>query len=71
MDQFLEVHHIVYWADGGQTVEPNLLTTCWGHHELLHEGGWSVVGPAGPNITWIRPDGSPYKPRVRVVLDTS
>ena len=67
---FLECHHIVHYADGGPTELWNLLLVCWTHHTLVHEGGWSLHGEAGPHITWVRPDGSPFEPRVRVVLDT-
>jgi len=68
---FLECHHIIHVADQGPTELWNLQLVCWTHHTLLHEGGFSLGGEAGPNITWIRPDGSPLEPRVRVVLDTS
>lgn len=70
-NRYLECHHIVPWSKGGATDATNLLTTCWKHHKLLHEGGWSVGGVPGPNIGWLRPDGSPFEPRVRVTLDTS
>jgi hypothetical protein len=70
-DAYLEVHHIAPREDGGPTVLWNLLLVCWDHHEALHEGGWSVRGEAGRNMTWIRPDGTIYEPRVRVTLDTS
>jgi hypothetical protein len=71
MTAFIEVHHIVHYADGGPTSLPNLLTLCWRHHELVHEGHWSLSGEAGPKITWVRPDGTILEPRVRVTLDTS
>ena len=67
---FLECHHIVHYADGGPTELWNLLLVCWTHHALVHEGGWCLKGEAGPHITWVKPDGSPFEPRVRVVLDT-
>ncbi len=70
-DRYLECHHITHVRDGGPTDISNLQLVCWIHHELLHEGGWTLDGPAGPHITWIRPDGTPHEPRVRVVLDTS
>jgi len=70
-DRYLECHHVVPWSKGGPTDAGNLLTTCWTHHKLLHEGGWSVGGEPGPHVTWLRPDGSPFEPRVRVLLDTS
>jgi hypothetical protein len=70
-DAYLEVHHIIPREEGGPTVLCNLLLLCWDHHEDLHEGGWSVRGDAGPNMTWVRPDGTIYEPRVRITLDTS
>ena len=70
-DVHLECHHILPVAQGGPTVLDNLLLVCWTHHKLAHEGGWSLRGEAGPHITWVRPDGSAFEPRVRVVLDTS
>ncbi len=68
---YLECHHIIHRAQGGPNVASNLLLLCWTHHTLVHEGGWSLRGEAGPRVTWVRPDGTPFEPRVRVVLDTS
>lgn len=70
-EKYLECHHRIHWEDGGPTELWNLLLTCWTHHVLLHESGWSLRGETGPGITWVRPDGTPFEPRVRVVLDTS
>jgi hypothetical protein len=39
---FLESHHIVHWAHGGETNADNLVRFCGRHHRLLHEGGYSV-----------------------------
>jgi len=71
MTVFLECHHVVHYADGGPTALSNLLLLCWKHHELVHEHHWSLAGEAGPHVTWLRPDGSVFEPRVRVTLDTS
>lgn len=68
---YLECHHIVHVEDGGATTLDNLILVCLEHHKMLHEGGWSVEGQAGPNMTWIKPDGAPFEPRIRVSLDTS
>ncbi len=40
-------HHIVFWARGGPTRLPNLLSLCYFHHRLVHEGGWQVVKVGG------------------------
>ncbi len=37
-----DAHHIVRWADGGETKLSNLVLLCRRHHRLLHEGGFSV-----------------------------
>lgn len=58
-------------AHGGSNDVSNLQLVCWQHHKLIHEGGCSIRGKAGRHATWIRPDGSPFEPRVRVALDTS
>ncbi len=70
-NRYLECHHVVPVAENGPTVLSNLVTLCWNHHNLVHEHHWSLHGEAGPNITWIRPDGTIFEPRVRVTLDTS
>jgi hypothetical protein len=39
---YMDVHHILHWADGGTTDPTNLVLLCSYHHRLLHEGGFSV-----------------------------
>ena len=70
-DHYLECHHIIPWELGGPTVVENLLLLCWEHHTMVHKGGWGLEGDAGPHMTWIRPDGTVFEPRVRVTIDTS
>jgi hypothetical protein len=41
-DHFVDGHHIVHWADGGETKLSNLVLLCRHHHRLVHEGGFSV-----------------------------
>jgi hypothetical protein len=64
-DVFLQIHHIVHRAKGGSHEVSNLQLVCWTHHALIHEGGWSVRGPAGPGCTWVRPDGTTFGARMR------
>ncbi len=40
--RFVDVHHVVHWADGGETSVANGMTCCTAHHRLLHEGGYTV-----------------------------
>jgi hypothetical protein len=70
-DVYLQCHHIVHRIDGGSNEISNLQLVCWQHHKLIHEGGWSIAGEAGPRCTWVQPDGSPFEPRIRVSEDTS
>jgi hypothetical protein len=39
---YLEAHHIVHWADGGDTSLRNMAALCSAHHRFLHEYGCSV-----------------------------
>jgi hypothetical protein len=47
--RFIDAHHIVHWARGGETKLDNLVLLCRRHHRLVHEGGFAVERPAsGP-----------------------
>ena len=37
-----EAHHIVHWADGGDTNAANLILLCRFHHGRIHTAGWTV-----------------------------
>ncbi|TVP44731.1 MAG: HNH endonuclease [Gemmatimonadales bacterium] len=41
--RYTEAHHIVHWADGGETNLANCILLCRHHHRLLHEGRWSMT----------------------------
>jgi len=41
--RYTEVHHLVHRCAGGPNTAANLLTLCWFHHRLVHEGGWSLA----------------------------
>lgn len=40
--RFLQAHHLVHWAEGGETKLENLALLCSFHHRLVHEGGYTV-----------------------------
>jgi hypothetical protein len=40
-DRFVDGHHIVHWANGGETRLENLVLLCRHHHHLVHEGGFT------------------------------
>lgn len=45
-----EVHHIVYYRHGGETVLSNLVGLCWHHHHLIHDTGWHIEGDPGGRL---------------------
>jgi hypothetical protein len=52
-----DVHHLVHWADGGETNVDNLVLLCRTHHVLVHEAGWTITGQPGA-LHFYRPDGT-------------
>jgi len=40
--KYVDAHHVVHWADGGETRLDNLVTLCRHHHRAVHEGGFDV-----------------------------
>ncbi len=59
--QWVHVHHIVHWIDGGPTDLDNLVTLCGYHHRLIHNSGWRISGDPQRDIEFVRPDGSLYR----------
>ncbi len=51
-------HHIQHWTQNGPTDTNNLVTLCWFHHRLVHEGGWRVKGDADFWLDFVDPTGS-------------
>jgi hypothetical protein len=46
--RFLQAHHRLHWAHGGETNLENLVLLCFHHHRLVHEGGYTIEDdPAG------------------------
>jgi 5-methylcytosine-specific restriction endonuclease McrA len=37
--RYVDGHHVLHWADGGETKLANLVTLCRFHHRKVHEGG--------------------------------
>lgn len=57
--RWLQVHHIISWAQGGGTDLDNLILLCGAHHRFVHEHGWRITGPPD-NRVFRRPDWTPY-----------
>ena len=54
-----DAHHVVHWADGGETQLSNLVLCGRFHHRALHEEGFQVVADAAGQFQFLRPDGVP------------
>lgn len=44
--RYVDGHHLVHWADGGETKLQNLVLLCRRHHRLVHEFGYVVHNTA-------------------------
>ncbi|GIJ55811.1 HNH endonuclease [Virgisporangium aurantiacum] len=54
-----EAHHLVHWAQGGQSIVDNVALLCPYHHGLVHEGGWQITrDPYTGTVRARRPDGT-------------
>ena len=58
--RFTDAHHIVHWADGGDTSLTNTLLLCRAHHRRVHEDGWRVASDrTGERVVFFTPRGDP------------
>ncbi len=56
-----DAHHIVHWADGGETKLSNLVLLCRRHHRLLHEGEFRVRMSEHGAVQFVHPRGQPLE----------
>ena len=54
-----DAHHVVHWADGGDTQLSNLVSLCRFHDRAVHEEGFQVVADADGGFQFLRPNGEP------------
>jgi hypothetical protein len=53
-----QIHHSKPWKPGGSTDLATGVPLCWGHHHLVHEGGWTVAyNPADGTTVFTGPQG--------------
>ena len=64
--RFVDAHHIVHWADGGDTTLNNLTLLCRKHHRFLHEYGFQLER-VGRELRFLSPNGRrvPDVPRLQ------
>ena len=55
--RFTDAHHIVHWADGGETTLGNTILLCRAHHRRVHEGGYRVCRDRNGQIVFFTPKG--------------
>jgi len=56
--RFTDAHHIVHWADGGETTLTNLVLLCKRHHRTVHEDGHRVRSDKdGSQVVFFTPSG--------------
>ena len=60
--RFVDVHHVVFWSQGGRTVPANLTTLCRAHHRLVHEGGFRLDMDASGHVRVWEPNGTEVLP---------
>jgi 5-methylcytosine-specific restriction endonuclease McrA len=57
-----DAHHVIHWAQGGETRLSNLVLLCRRHHRAVHERGFTLSMDRGHPV-FHRPDGSPLEDR--------
>ena len=60
-----DAHHVIHWADGGETSASNLLLLCRRHHRLIHRPGGFTLELVEGHPIFRRPDGSVLEESVR------
>jgi hypothetical protein len=53
-----DAHHIVHWANGGETKLGNLISLCKRHHALVHDKGCFIASTPG-GFAFYSPRGTP------------
>ena len=68
--RWVDAHHIVHWARGGETKLDNLVLLCSRHHRLVHEGGFGLARGVGrgAGVSPARRQGDPGRPLPRFGL---
>ncbi len=55
--RFTDAHHIVHWADGGETSLRNTILLCGRHHRRVHEDGYRVCSDRDGQVVFFTPKG--------------
>jgi len=75
---WLQIHHVIHWADGGPTNLDNLILLCGFHHRFLHQHRWTITLGDNGQFVFRKPDRSiypparpPLHPRLKQLIPTS
>jgi hypothetical protein len=55
-----DAHHIEHWANGGETKPSNLVSLCWFHHRMVHEGKVEIQVLDDGALRFLRPNGPSF-----------
>ncbi len=58
--RFTDAHHIVHWADGGETTLANMVLLCRRHHRRVHEDGFRVFSDKNAQVVFYTPKGRAF-----------
>jgi hypothetical protein len=66
--EWTDAHHVIPWSQEHRTDLAGLASLCRFHHQLIHEGGWTmtrsddpeIVAQAGSGWVFWDPDGRPW-----------
>ena len=53
--EWCQIHHILWWSQGGKTDLDNLVTVCSAHHHMIHENGWTISLDTNGTVNWRGP----------------
>ena len=54
-----QLHHLLWWRNGGDTSIHNALSLCKPCHDLIHHHGWTAhLDHDTARVTWTAPDGT-------------
>ncbi len=57
-NRYIDAHHVVHWANGGETKPSNLVSLCRFHHHAVHEGGFRIELLDDGALRFVKPDGA-------------
>ena len=61
--RWTDIHHIVFWGEGGPTDMDNLVELCVAHHHFVHDKKWKIVGnPENGPVRFLTPNNQEFRP---------